>query len=115
MLTLADVHLVVQKKGVAEAFMPSKLTGILAAGGTAIITADEDTELGRLVMENPGIAVLVPPENPTLFRRALLAALSRTATDAGKNRVAREYAERFLAKEIVLSQFEKMLFGEIKS
>jgi colanic acid biosynthesis glycosyl transferase WcaI len=115
LLTLADVHLVVQKKGVTEAFMPSKLTGILAAGGTAIITADEDTELGRLVMENPGIAVLVPPENPTLFRRALLAALSRTTTDAGKNRVAREYAERFLAKEIVLSQFEKMLFGEIKS
>ena len=115
LLTLADVHLVVQKKGVTEAFMPSKLTGILAAGGTAIITADEDTELGRLVMENPGIAVLVPPENPVLFREALLAALSRTATDAGENRVAREYAERFLAKEIVLSQFEKMLFGEIKS
>ena len=115
LLTLADVHLVVQKKGVAEAVMPSKLTGILAAGGTAIITADEDTELGRLVMENPGIAVLVPPENPTLFRSALLAALSRTATDAGENRVAREYAERFLAKEIVLSQFETMLSGEIKS
>ena len=71
LLALADVHLVVQKKGVAEAFMPSKLTGILAAGGTAIITADEDTELGRLVMENPGIAVLVPPENPTLFREGI--------------------------------------------
>ena len=77
LLTLADVHLVVQKKGVAEAFLPSKLTGILAAGGTAIITADEDTELGRLVMNNPGIAVLVPPENQGLFQEALRTELSK--------------------------------------
>ena len=109
LLTLADVHLVVQKKGVAEAFMPSKLTGILAAGGTAIITADEDTELGRLVKDNPGIAVLVPPENQKLFQEALRAELSKNGDGARINQVARNYAERYLATEGVLSQFEKVL------
>ncbi len=115
LLSSADVHLVVQKKGVADAFMPSKLTGILAVGGTAIITAEEDTGLGRLVAEHPGIAVLVPPENPPLFREALLAALSGTGTGAGKNRVARDYAERFLSKEKVLSRFECMLSAGLTS
>ena len=113
LLALADVHLVIQKKGVAEAFMPSKLTGILAAGGTAIITADEDTELGQLVKDNPGIAVLVPPENQKLFQEALRAELSKDRTVARINVVARNYAERYLAAEGILSQFEKALFAGI--
>jgi colanic acid biosynthesis glycosyl transferase WcaI len=109
LLSLADVHLVVQKKGVAEAFMPSKLTGILAAGGTAIITADEDTELGRLVRDNPGIAVLVPPGNQALFQEALRTELSKDRNGDGLNLVARDYAERHLATDGVLSRFEKAL------
>jgi colanic acid biosynthesis glycosyl transferase WcaI len=89
--------------------MPSKLTGILAAGGTAVITADEDTELGRLVIENPGIAVLAPPEDPARFREALLAALSKQRGSHGMNPVARTYAERHLAADVVLPRFERML------
>jgi len=115
LLTMADVHLVVQKKGVAEAFMPSKLTGILAAGGTAIITADEDTELGRLVMENPGIAVLVPPENQGLFQEVLRTELAKDRNGARINPVARKYAERYLATDGILSQFEKVLSAGIMS
>jgi len=113
LLTLADVHLVVQKKGVAEAFMPSKLTGILAAGGMAIITADEDTELGRLVGNNPGIAVLVPPENQWLFQEALRTELSKHGNGGRINLVARDYAERYLATDGILSQFEKVLTAGI--
>jgi colanic acid biosynthesis glycosyl transferase WcaI len=109
LLTLADVHLVVQKKGVAEAFMPSKLAGILAAGGTAIITADEDSELGRLVRNNPGIAVLVPPDNPRLFQEALRTELSKNGDGARINPVARKHAERYLATDGVLSHFEREL------
>ena len=115
LLTLAEVHLVVQKKGVAEAFMPSKLTGILAAGGTAIITADEDTELGRMVRNNPGIAVLVPPENQGLFQEALRTELSKDRNGARINPVARKYAEQNLAMDGVLSQFEKVLSAGIMS
>ena len=69
LLAAADVHLVVQKRGAADAFLPSKLTGILAAGGTAVVTADADTELGRLAAEHPGIFVLVPPEDPDALRK----------------------------------------------
>jgi colanic acid biosynthesis glycosyl transferase WcaI len=112
LLASADVHLVVQKRGVADAFLPSKLTGILAAGGTAVVTADGETELGRLAAEYPGIMLLVPPEDPASFRGALLSVLTGGGAAAEGNRVAREYAERFLAKEPVLKQFEgKLLSG----
>ena len=93
--------------------MPSKLTGILAAGGTAIVTADGDTELGRLVKDNPGIAVLVPPENQELFQEALWTELSKHRNGAGINLVARKYAERYLATDKVLSQLEKVLSAGI--
>jgi colanic acid biosynthesis glycosyl transferase WcaI len=109
LLALAEVHLVVQKRGAGEAVMPSKLTGILAVGGTAIVTADEDTELGRLVIDNPGIAVLVPPENRARFQEALLATLTKQGESPRVNHVARDYSERHLAAEVVLSSFEGML------
>jgi len=39
LLASADGHLVIQKRGAADAVLPSKLTNILAAGGNAVITA----------------------------------------------------------------------------
>ena len=49
MLAAADIHLVLQRKGAADLVMPSKLSGIMAAGGTTIVTAEPGTELAQLV------------------------------------------------------------------
>ena len=111
LLAAADVHLVVQKKGCADAFLPSKLAGILAVGGVALVTADTDTELGRLAVEHPGIFILVPPEDSVSLTKALLSALSANGAGLDKNVIAREYAEKFLSKDIVLSRFEDTLFS----
>jgi len=106
LLNLAAVHLVVQRRGAADAVMPSKLTGILAAGGAALITADAESELGRFVEENPGIAVRVEPENP----EALLSELVSLADDEGRRRscgsAARAYAVSNLSIDAVLPAFE---------
>lgn len=48
LLKMGDCHLVVQKRGAADAVLPSKLTNILAVGGNAVITAEAHTELGQL-------------------------------------------------------------------
>lgn len=110
LMALADVHLVVQKKGVADAVLPSKLTTILSAGGQALITAEAETELGVLCANYPGIATCVEPENFTEFLKALTELLLQVDI---KNRVvnqcARDYAEQHLAKEQVLKQFEEDL------
>ncbi len=101
LLKMADCHLVVQKRGAADAVLPSKLTNILAVGGNAVITAEAHTELGQLCTSLPGIAVCVEPESVS----ALVAGIEQALTMPKENTVARDYAERTIEKENVLSQF----------
>ena len=110
LLRMADIHLVIQKKGAADAVLPSKLTSILSAGGHAIITAEEDTELGKLTVDHPGIATLIPPED----KDSLVAAISQLCKNGLTlkntfNTVARDYAVQHLGKETVLSRFTEQL------
>jgi colanic acid biosynthesis glycosyl transferase WcaI len=111
MLAMADVHLVVQRKGAADVVLPSKLTNILSAGGNAVITAEADTELGRLVDEYPGIYTAVEPEDVDAFCAGLDIELAKS----GVNHVAREYAENNLNKEAILSRFRDDLKDLIDS
>ncbi len=101
LLKMADCHLVVQKRGAADAVLPSKLTNILAVGGNAVITAEPETELGQLCNIVPGIAVCVEPESVN----ALVCGIQRALRMPKVNTVARDYAERTLDKDNVLSQF----------
>lgn len=110
LMALADVHLVIQKKGAADAVLPSKLTTILAAGGYALITAEAETELGLLCEQHPGIAERVEPENLEQFIAALKKMLN--AVKAGRPKVnmeARQYALDNLRKEAILQNFEEFL------
>ncbi|MCY0966947.1 glycosyltransferase WbuB [Parathalassolituus penaei] len=106
MLAMADVHLVVQKKGAADAVLPSKLTNILSAGGFAVVTAEPETELGRLATEYSGIYTCVEPENLDAFCTGLSVELERSN---GTNMVARRYAEQNLDKNAILARFRQEL------
>lgn len=101
LLASADVHLVVQKRGVADAVLPSKLTNILAAGGNAVITADPGTTLARLCEDFPGLAALVAPESAD----ALLQGINQALSMPRPNPVARNYAREFLDKDRILTRF----------
>ncbi|EKS8712549.1 colanic acid biosynthesis fucosyltransferase WcaI [Salmonella enterica subsp. enterica serovar 4,[5],12:i:-] len=101
LLKMGDCHLVVQKRGAADAVLPSKLTNILAVGGNAVITAEPHTELVQLCARYPGIAVCVEPESTD----ALVNGISQALAMPKNNTTAREYAERTLNKENVLRQF----------
>jgi colanic acid biosynthesis glycosyl transferase WcaI len=116
LMAMADVHLVIQKQGVADAVLPSKLTTILSAGGYALITAEAETELGLLCQQFPGIAECVDPENVEQFvaalRRMLMAAKSGRPR---VNKVARQYAVEQLNKQNVLQKFDTQLRDLIAS
>ena len=98
LLALGDVHLVLQKKGAADSVFPSKLTNILACGGNALVTADPDTELGRLVRDHPGIARLSAPENTGALIETLREMLAEVDPQSREvNQVACNYAGKNLA------------------
>jgi len=110
LMALADVHLVIQKKGAADAVLPSKLTTILAAGGYALITAEAETELGYLCEQYPGIAERVEPENLVQFIASLKNMLNAAKTGRPKvNMKARQYALENLRKEAILQNFDDFL------
>jgi colanic acid biosynthesis glycosyl transferase WcaI len=106
LLTTADIHLLPQRADAADLVMPSKLTGMLASGRPVVATAHEGTELARVVA---GCGVVVPPEDPEAFANAIAALAGSPAERARHGRAARMYAEKNLARDAVLKQFEQQL------
>ena len=108
MLAAADIHLVVQRREAADLVMPSKLTNILAAGRPSIATADPGTALHQVLTEHAS-GIVTPPEDLDAF----VEAVRRLSRDAGMRRKmgknARAYAEQYLDKEKILSNFERKL------
>ena len=107
LLSIAHCHLIVQKKGVADAVLPSKLTNILAVGGQAVITAEENTELGKLCSSNENLAILVNPED----ENELDIAIKKCLCLPKFNPVAQNYARDNLAKDNIMSDFYSKLIA----
>ncbi|MEM9479528.1 MAG: WcaI family glycosyltransferase [Verrucomicrobiota bacterium] len=106
LLRSVDLHLVIQKKGAADAVLPSKLTSILSVGGHALITAEPETELGRLPHAHPGIATVIQPEDTLMLERAVVRFFQEN-TEKTVNSVARSYAQECLRLEAILSRVGK--------
>ncbi|GGC45290.1 colanic acid biosynthesis glycosyltransferase WcaI [Parapedobacter defluvii] len=106
LLATADIHLVLQKKSASDLVMPSKLTGILAAGGCAIVSAVQGTSLHD-VMRTHQLGILIEPESAKALIAGLQQALHMDLTPFRER--ARRYAERFLSKEQLLKEFERHL------
>lgn len=106
LLATADVHLVLQKKSAADLVMPSKLTGILAAGGCSVVTASKGTTLYEIIDRHQS-GILVDPECITSLKEGIDRALYTDITGIQKN--ARRYAEQFLSKDKIMGKFEQEL------
>jgi colanic acid biosynthesis glycosyl transferase WcaI len=106
LLAMADVHLVLQKKSASDLVMPSKLTGILAAGGLALVTCLPGTTLYDLIT-TAEMGIVVEPESVSALRDGIENAL---AMDTERLRYhARKYAEENLSKTTLLRNLESKL------
>jgi colanic acid biosynthesis glycosyl transferase WcaI len=103
LLAAADIHLVVQRIGAADAVLPSKLANILSCGGHALVTAETSTELGRIHNHYPGIFHKVEPENLDEFVGGIEILLSKNLKEV--NLVAWRYAVDHLNKNTVIDRF----------
>lgn len=105
-LNMADVHLVIQKSCAGDLVMPSKLTTILGAGGLALITAHEGTNLFSVVNRHR-IGILVKPEDQQALNNAIVKATSLNYDDIRRN--ARTYAVKSLSIDHIMESFEKQV------
>lgn len=101
-LNMADVHLVLQKADAADLVMPSKLTTILAIGGSVVVTAKEDTSLYDVVRSN-NMGIVIEPENQTALNEAILYTL--VGQDEERKSNARNYAQQFIAIDGIFTHF----------
>jgi len=108
LLAMGDVHLVVQKRAASDLVMPSKLTGILAAGGLAVVTADEGTSLYDVVKKNQ-IGIVTKPEDLEALYETIVYCLDNLGQLEGIKSRARQYAEDNLNKDSILKRFEDLL------
>lgn len=106
LLAMADIHLVLQKKSASDLVMPSKLTGILAAAGCALVTAPPGTSLYHIIHRHQ-MGILVEPESAEALREGIENALSMNLDVVRNN--ARRYAEKYLSKNGILREFEEKL------
>jgi len=106
LLATADVHLVLQKKSAADLVMPSKLTGILSAGGCSIVTAEPGTSL-YTIMHQHGMGIVCEPEDTAALAQSIDYAINNSLDEYRGN--ARSYAERFLSRDNILKTFEEDL------
>lgn len=106
LLGLADIHLLPQQADAADLVMPSKLTGMLSSGRPILATARQGTELAQVVA---GRGLVVPPGDLSAFTAALVTLAESAKMRGDFGHAARRYAEEHLARDWVLSSFEKAL------
>ena len=105
-LNMADAHLVIQKANASDLVMPSKLTTILAVGGLAIITANQDSSLHELVSEYR-IGILAEAETDEALIKAVSVAIHND--NSLIKAAARSYAEEFLSIDNVMHRYVEEL------
>ncbi len=103
LLNMADIHLLPQRAGAADLVMPSKLTGMMASGKPVLSTTDNSTQIAEVLK---GAGVVVPSEDLEAFVNGLekLASDKKYRDTLGRN--ARAYAEQYLSRDSILSNFE---------
>lgn len=109
MLSAADIHLVIQKKGAADLVMPSKLTNIFAVGGLALVTAESESELGQLADDQYGCVYRCDSESASALVESIVELNGNKPLSDSIRDKAKVYAEKNIDKTQVLHQFERQL------
>ncbi len=106
-LNMADLHLVIQKEKASDLVMPSKLTTILAVGGLALITANKESSLHKVVSEHK-MGLLVNAEDQNALNEGVIKAFNNS-NSAIIRQAARSYAEEYLSIKKVMRSFNNQL------
>lgn len=107
-LNMADVHLIIQKANVADHVMPSKLTTVLSVGGLVIATANKDSGLYQMIVEN-NLGLVCHAEDSQALYETIDKALHNNYSEIRAN--ARAYAEQFLSVNEIMLRYKQEVIG----
>ena len=98
-LNAADIHWVVNAKGIKGVSVPSKLYGVMAAGKPVLGVLDEGSE-ARLIVEESNCGVCIEPGNYKEISNKINYILNNKSEIKSLGLNGREYLETNLTKEV---------------
>ncbi|KSU82081.1 Glycosyltransferase involved in cell wall bisynthesis [Fictibacillus enclensis] len=108
-LNAADVHLVVNQKGIKGVSVPSKIYGVMAAGKSILGVLEQGSE-AQMLIEKSNNGIVVEPQDYEGIRNAIeyFYQMDKSKLRAlGLN--GREYLEQHLKREISISKYREVL------
>jgi colanic acid biosynthesis glycosyl transferase WcaI len=109
----SDVCMVLLSPHVQGDGFPSKIFSIMACGRTAIITADEGSDLIRVVQES-GCGRVVPVGDADAFVRAIRESFTERDELITEGLNGRDYVVRNYSKESISKHYDQLIHGLVK-
>ncbi len=103
-LNAADVHWVVNAKGIKGVSVPSKLYGVMAAGKPVLGVLEEGSE-ARLIIEETGCGLVAAPGDYAAVAEILEKFIKKEVDLAGMGAAGRAYLEKNLTKDVSMGKY----------
>lgn len=108
-LNAADVHLVVNQKGIKGVSVPSKIYGVMAAGKPVLGVLEQGSEVQRLIFES-GAGIVVEPQDYQGVVRAIQYLHSLDAAELKTMGLkGRAYLEKNLTRDTSINKYRQVL------
>ena len=109
-LNAADIHWVVNAKGIKGVSVPSKLYGVMASGKPVLGVLDKGSE-ARLIVEECNCGVCIEPENYSeIYNKINYILENKTIIESlGSN--GRTYLEKNLTKDVSINKYKNTILS----
>lgn len=107
-LNAADIHLVVNAKGIKGVSVPSKLYGVMAAGKTVLGILEDGSE-GRLIINDAKCGICMEPGNYEVIYEKINYILEHKEEIRSLGNQGRIYLEKNLAKEVSIEKYKEII------
>ena len=109
-LNAADIHWVVNAKGIKGVSVPSKLYGVMAAGKPVLGVLDEGSE-ARLIVEDCNCGVCIEPGNYKEISNNIEYILNNKDEIRALGLNGRQYLETNLTKEVSINKYKENILA----
>ena len=109
-LNAADIHWVVNAKGIKGVSVPSKLYGVMAAGKPVLGVLDEGSE-ARLIVEECNCGVCIEPGNYKEISNNIEYILNNKEEIRALGSNGRQYLESNLTKEVSINKYKENILA----
>ena len=109
-LNAADIHWVVNAKGIKGVSVPSKLYGVMASGKPVLGVLDEGSE-ARLIVEECNCGVCIEPENYSEIYNKINYILENKTIIKSLGANGRTYLEKNLTKDVSINKYKNTILS----